>query len=60
MGNTSNPPFPHMLAIIGILLLVGYVAGLFLHVGGDVIHFALVIALVMITLQLFMRAGSRT
>lgn len=48
-----------MLAIIGILLLVGYVTGLFLHVGGDAIHFALVIALVMITLQFFMRAGSR-
>ncbi len=55
---TFNPPIL-VFAILGILLLVGYVAGLFLHVGGDAIHFALVIALVMITLQLFMRSGSR-
>ena len=48
-----------MLAIIGILLLVGYVIGLFLQVGGDMIHFALVAALVMITMGFFMRASSR-
>ncbi len=43
-----------MLALIGILLIVIWVVGLFAHIAGGFIHLLLVVALIMFVLH-FMR-----
>ncbi len=45
-----------MLAIIGVILIVCWIIGLFAHVAGGIIHLALLIALVMFVLH-FMRGS---
>jgi hypothetical protein len=40
-----------MLALIGILLILLWVVGLFAHIAGGFIHLLLVIALIMIVLH---------
>ena len=46
-----------MLAIIGMLLIVFWLLGLFLHIAGGLIHLLLVVAVVMFILH-FLRSGS--
>lgn len=41
-----------MLALIGLLLIIVWVIGLFAHIAGGFIHLLLVIALVMFVLHL--------
>ncbi len=45
-----------MLAIIGVLLILCWVVGLFAHIAGGFIHLLLVIALIMFVMH-FMRAS---
>jgi hypothetical protein len=40
-----------MLALIGILLIIFWVIGLFAHIAGGFIHLLLVVALIMIVLH---------
>ena len=41
-----------MLAIIGLLLIIFWVLGLFLHIAGGLIHILLVFAVIMFVLHL--------
>jgi len=45
-----------MLAIIGVLLILFWVVGLFAHIAGGFIHLLLVVALIMFVMH-FMRAA---
>ena len=45
-----------MLAIIGVLLILCWVVGLFAHIAGGFIHLLLVVALIMFVMH-FMRAS---
>lgn len=40
-----------MLAIIGLLLIALWIAGLLLHIAGGLIHFLLVVALILVVLH---------
>lgn len=42
-----------MLAIIGLVLIICWIIGLFAHVAGGFIHLLLIIAVIMFALHLF-------
>jgi hypothetical protein len=46
----------HMLAIIGIILLLCWILGLTLHIAGGLIHIALVLAVIMVAMH-FLRGN---